>query len=367
MNSLVLIPRRTGVRYAWVEAGAQQAPRRTGASDGLRGTAATVGELGAVLASRPGDRPIDVLTIRATYGGLAFPASVVVDAAAQARLRGLAAEAPLAVANTNGLIDEARAAFPEIPLALAFETSFFVGLPGRETTYALPGGGPPQARRWGYHGLFHDAATSELLRALGPLGRPPRMLSICLDPRPEMAAVLGRTPAVVTGGSSEVEGLPGETHCGELDPAIALALAADPQLGPEGANLLLTRASGFCGMLGYRATLAHVLTDKRARVARVREHLLYHMTLAAGAALAALEGLDGVVFSGRYAEHGDTVAAHLLPQIERTLDRAPGSLPWRICTAPLASIVAEAGVGALLARKHGGETCGLGRDGDIGL
>lgn len=351
MNSLVLIPRRSGVHYARVEVGAQPPLRETVARGGPRGTAAAVGDVAAVLAAHPGEQPIDVLTIRAVYGGLAFPTPVVVDAAGQARLRGLAAEAPLAVANTNGLIDEARAAFPEIPIALAFETSFFVDLPGRETTYALPGGGAPAARRWGYHGLFHDAATSELLRALGPHERPPRMLSICLDPRPEMAAVLGRTPVVVTGGSSEVEGLPGETHCGELDPAIALALAANPQLGPEGANLLLTRESGFLGMLGYRATLAHVLTEKRARVARVREHLLYHMTLAAGAALAALEGLDGVVFSGRYAEHGDKVAAHLLPQLERTLNRAPGSLPWRICTAPLASIVAEAGLNALLARK----------------
>jgi hypothetical protein len=131
---------------------------------------------------------------------------------------------------------------------------------------------------------------------------------------------------------------------------IPLALAADAQLGPEGANLLLTRESGFFGMLGYRTTLAEVLTEKRARVARVREHLLYHMTLAAGAALAALAGLDGVVFSGRYAEHGDKVAACLMPKLERTLDLAPGSLPWRICTMPLETIVAEAGLTALLAQ-----------------
>jgi acetate kinase len=177
------------------------------------------------------------------------------------------------------------------------------------------------------------------------------MLSICLDGRPEMAAVLGRAPLAVTGGSTEVEGLPGESNCGEIDPAIPLALAADPNLGPEGANLLLTRESGFFGMLGYRATLAEILTERRARVARGREHLLYHMTLAAGAALAALEGLDGVVFSGRYAEHGDKAVAHLLPQIERTLDMPRGSLPWRTCSTPLETIVAEAGLTALLTQR----------------
>jgi hypothetical protein len=104
-------------------------------------------------------------------------------------------------------------------------------------------------------------------------------------------------------------------------------------------------------------TLAQVLTEKRARIARVREHLLYHMTLATGAALAALEGLDGIVFSGRYASHGDKIAAHLLPKIERTLDVPPGSIPWQVCTTPLETIVAEAGMNALLGARIEAGTC----------
>jgi acetate kinase len=303
-----------------------------------------------VLAKHEARRPLDVLTIRAMFGGLAFPALIVVDDASQARLRELAAQAPLAVASTNGLIEEVRAVFPRLPIALAFETSFFVGLPSRETTYALPSESGTTARHWGYHGLFHDVATAELARTLKRPQRPARVLSICLEPRPEMTAVFGRAPLVVTGDSTEGVGLPGENNSGEIDPAIPLALAADPALGPEGANLLLTRESGFHGMLGYRLTLAEVLREKRARVARVREHLLHPMTLAAGAALAALEGLDGVVFSGRYAEHGDKVAADLMPKLERTLDLAPGSLPWHICSTPIENIVAEAGLGALVAK-----------------
>jgi len=352
MNALVLIPRRAGVRYAEVEVAATHVTRARKLSDGApRGMAMTVQEVCAARARHHTERPIDALCIRAMFGGLTFPGPVVVDETNQARLRELAAQAPLAVANTNGLIEEARAAFPRLPVALAFETSFFVGLPSRETTYALPSGDGTSARRWGYHGLFHDTATDALARTLGRARNPARMLSICLEPRPEMAAVLGRTPLVVTGGSTEGVGLPGESNSGEIDPAIPLALAADPAIGPEGANLLLTRASGFRGMLGYRITLAEVLREKRARVARVREHLLYHMTLAAGAALAALEGLDGVVFSGRYAEHADEVAACLIPKLERTLDLAPGALPWRVCLSPLEAIVAETGLGALVARR----------------
>src|SRR5512138_1698624 len=116
MNSLVLIPRRTGVRYAQVMVGAAHAADDGAVTTaGPCGTTASVGDIGVVLAADHADRPIDVLTIRATYGGLAFPAPVIVDAVNQARLRELAAQAPLAVANTNGLIEDARAVFPQIP------------------------------------------------------------------------------------------------------------------------------------------------------------------------------------------------------------------------------------------------------------
>jgi acetate kinase len=309
--------------------------------------------MAALLAANPNDGSLDVLIVRSVFGGGEFPVPVLVDEAVEARLRRLRVHAPLAAASTAALIDDLRAAFPTTPIALVFETSFFVGLPARETTYALPAEIGQGVRRWGYHGLFHDAATAELAHGLGLGGRPARMLSVCLDPRPELTAVRGRQPLLVTSGSTPIEGLPGEYSCGEIDPAIALALAADPAIGPERANLLLTRESGFFGMLGYPATLGEVLTAKRARIARVREHLLYQMMLATGSSLAALEGLDGLVFSGRHAEYGDKVAAQLVPHLEHALDLRAGSLPWRICRTPIETIAAEAGMTALLAaRQH---------------
>ena len=350
MNSLVLIPGKSGLRYSRVcFDSAGLTGNNPASADDLRGTTASVGDIQAVLAATRDDRPIDVLTIRSVFGGRDFSSPIIVDKENQSQLFRLGAQSPMSVANTSALIADARAAFPRIPIALAFETSFFVDLPPRENTYALPSTAGLPIRRWGYHGLFHDAATNQLAQTLGSEKRPARMLSICLDSQPEMAAVLGRTPLTVTSGSTPMEGLPGEFNCGEIDPSIALALACAPQLGPEHANLLLTRESGFLGMLGWPATLGEVLTQKRARVARVREHLLYHMALAAGTSLAALEGLDGVVFSGRYAEHADKVASYLLPRLERTLDLAAGSLPWHICPTPLDTIVAEAGISALIA------------------
>lgn len=349
MDSLVLIPSTNGLRYARVVRDDHQpAPTVTR----LRGTAASLEELGKTLGAGR-DSAIDVLAIHAIFGGSDFAHPIIFDDEHERQLLDLRPQAPLSVASTTTLVAGARALFPKLPIAIAFETSFFAGLPSRETTYALPRAAAGESlRRWGYHGLFHDAATQELAQVVTVAsGRPARALSICLDARPEMAAVQGRTPLTVTSGSTPMEGLPGEHHCGEIDPSIALALAADPDIGPERANVMLTRESGYSGMLGWPATLAEILTEKRARVARVREHLLYHMGLAAGSSVAALEGLDGVVFSGRYAEHGDIVARYLVPRLERMLGLADGALPWHICKTPLDVLVAEAGIGALVARR----------------
>lgn len=343
MNALVLIPGRNRLHYARVALG----HGGSGSTTHQRGTTSSVQDVQKLLAANHEDTTIDVISVRVVYGGVAFPSAVLLDDQAQRRLLGLAALAPLSVATAAAVVQEARLAFPNTPIALAFETSFFVDLPPRESTYALPSEIGASIRRWGYHGLFHEAAVAQFEQSM-PHKRPARLLSICLESRPEIAAVIGRAPLMVTSGSTPVEGLPGEYNSGEIDPAISLALAADSTLGPERANVLLTQESGFFGMLGWAATLGEVLTLKRARIARVREHLLYRMLLAAGSGVAALEDIDGLVFSGRYAEQAAPVAEYLLPRLERTLGRAPGSLPWQVCRASLESIVAEAGASALL-------------------
>ena len=47
-----------------------------------------------------------------------------------------------------------------------------------------------------------------------------------------------------------------------------------------------------------------------------------------------------------------TVASYLMPRLERTLDLPAGALPWHVCKAPLDTIVAEAGISALIANRR---------------
>jgi len=142
--------------------------------------------------------------------------------------------------------------------------------------------------------------------------------------------VLGRRPITVTSGATPLEGLPGETNSGEIDPAVALALAGEAGLGPEGANALLVGGSGLFRSGGPPCALGDVLTSTRSECTRAREVLLYRMLLASGTAAAALGGVDAVVFSGRYVSCSAVVAQYVLPHLDRAGALGPHAAEWTI-------------------------------------
>ncbi len=230
MNTVVLIPGRKSLRYAgFVDSG----ETCTGTIRGFRwqGPRAALDEVRTIVQAMGLLDDVPSVVVHGLFGGEEFPGPANLDQDALSRLERVARQSPLHVA---GLIETARAVeqvFAGAPARLAFETSFFVDLPLRERTYAVsPDLSHKLAlRRWGYHGLFHEAAAREAGRRLRKRGLDcqPRILSICLDTQPEIAAVLGCRPITVTSGATPLEGLPGETNSGEIDPAVALALAGE--------------------------------------------------------------------------------------------------------------------------------------------
>lgn len=238
---------------------------------------------------------------------------------------------------------EALLRAPDVTAVLFFETSFFTALPERE--YAA-GVDPDLAarmdlRRFGYHGIFHEAAVRSLARERRKSGRPARRtLSICLEPKPELTAVLGARPVMVTGGMTPLEGLPGETSCGDLDPSIILALAQELKWGPEQIDAALSRESGLSGLAGRRVTLPEVF-GSAPELAEARQVFEHRLLLAAGAGAAALGGVDGVVFSGVYADLGSRLGPWLAARL--ALAGGPDSAPpWTLLRRSLPEVIAAA-------------------------
>ena len=346
MNIAVLMPGITSLEYHVVK-GEGVNPVCSGAVRPYRGDERSAlsqifGAAGAALNAHGFFSP-DLLALRCPFGGELFAGPVMAGKSALGRLRKISGMAPVHIPPLVALLEALGAHWPYLPCAIVFESSFFKGLPAREKTYALGGDVSGDGlRRFGYHGLFHDAACRAASRQHSPLAerRNLRMLSICLEPRPEIAAVAGGRPLMTTGGLTPLEGLPGHRTCGELDPSIVIMLHERKKWGPERINHLLTEESGLRGLTSKDVSFEGLFNG--AGHAGVRRLVAYRMLLAAGAGMAALGGLDVLVYSGRYARLGQKLG----PVLARKLAGAGGGgrepCPVYVYSKPLARIIADA-------------------------
>ncbi|MBN1341455.1 MAG: acetate/propionate family kinase [Phycisphaerae bacterium] len=360
MNVLVLKPGRRNLEYALSSRGecvlASKVVSYAELDGGFAGLGAVLDEASRACDEGGVSTGIDAIAIRATYGGSAFRGSEIVTADVVRRLEALVGQAPLHVPAAVELIRGCGRVASGVPIVLTFETAFFADLPPREHLYAIDGSamtslGP---RRYGYHGLFHEAAWRSVARdghrASASGGR--RVLSVCLEPQCEVAAILGGRAMMVTSGATPLEGIPGETTCGQIDPNIALILARLKGWGPEQINMMLTQQSGLIGLLGRPTRLPEIFEssgDEDLRLAR--DIIQYRILQACGAGIAAIGGVDAIVFSGRYVALGEVLGAWLRSKmVFRGHGEREAFALWHM-TEPLDKIIADTAAARLLVSR----------------
>jgi len=296
----------------------------------------------------PPDWPVpDIIGIRVPYGGEVFTNPVLVSPTVCRDLNQLALRAPMHIPAVLALTEFCKSTYPAVPAILVFDTAFFTTLPAREVFYALDIELQKSLgiRRTGYHGLFHEAA--ERFVAQKRRNHKPescRTVSVCLEPRPEVAAVVDGRPLMVTSGATPLEGIPGETTCGAIDPAIPAVLAEKLGWGPEKINFVLTEASGILGLTGKSMTLAELFatTCKKCRLAR--KLITYRLLQACGMATAAMGGADALVFSGRYHSLAAVLGPMLASGIRLAHTSVAGEPDWFEFPGTLERLVADAAI-----------------------
>ncbi len=258
-------------------------------------------------------RSVRMIAIHTPFGGQLFNRPVVLNAEHERMLHGLTNQAPLHVPSALAAINGCRRFFPRVKRVLFCETAFYANLPERESSYALSKSALEHQtlRRYGHHGLYHEAAARKAADLLTP-SKQQRVLSFCVDFRAELTAVVAGRPLMVTGGLSPLEGLPGMTMCGDLDPSIVLTIHETKRWGPEKINRVLTESSGLFGLAGERISFAELLLNPRWKDSLARRLIEYRFMLAAGAGIAAMGGVDFLAFSGRFAAAAEDTLGQLI-------------------------------------------------------
>jgi acetate kinase len=264
--------------------------------------------------------PIDAVAHRVVHGGTRFTQAVRIDAAVVDALTELSALAPLHNPVALRWIAAARSLFgADVAQFAVFDTAFFARLPRVATEYAVPAalGTALGVRRYGFHGLAHEAMWQRWRQLRPDLSEGGRLISLQLGGGCSMAAIDRGRPIDTTMGFSPLEGLVMATRSGDVDAAIVPFLANRRGVTADRIVELLNREAGLLGVSGRSSDMRMLLGDPSPEAQLAVELYCYRARKYVGAFLAVLGGCDGIVFGGGVGEH--------IPQIREGI---LGSLRW---------------------------------------
>ena len=178
---------------------------------------------------------------------------------------------------------------PQKQLWLACETAFFADLPQPARYYALPAAERAQGyERFGADGLFHAWAAHQNSQAN-------RLVSIHLCGNTTLAAIHNGKAIDTSAGYSALEGLPGLSTCGDIDPSL-IGLFNEKGLSPIEIRDQLYQNSGWRALVA-NATFTDLINSSDPAFALPRTMLTYALYKSIGAMLSALGGAD-LIFIG---------------------------------------------------------------------
>lgn len=255
--------------------------------------------------------PVDAVGHRIVHGGTAFSEAVVIDRAVEERLRALTDLAPLHQPSSLAAVDVVTAALPSVPAVACFDTAFHAAMPPAASTYALPLEWRKRwkLRRYGFHGLSHAYVSRRASELLGRLPDGLRLVTCHLGAGASLAAVLHGRSVDTTMGFTPLEGLVMATRSGSVDPGLLLWFQEHAGMPAAELAATLEHRSGLLGLAGsadMRVIVASVEAgDPDAGLAL--DVYVHRLRAAIAAMAAAMNGMDGLVFTGGVGENAPTV------------------------------------------------------------
>lgn len=251
--------------------------------------------------------PLEIKTIghRVVHGGEDFSTALKITKEVKEKIKQLFSFAPLHNPVGFRCIEVTEAFFPSAKQVAVFDTAFHHQLPDVAARYALPAAyyKNDKIRAYGFHGISHKYVTEKAREYLGNPAA--KLISMHLGNGCSMAAVEGDKSIDTSMGFSPLSGLVMGTRAGDIDASVVLHLQMQCGLNTEYVNTLLNKQSGLLGLTGYsdmrEVHKAAAKGDKEALFAC--ELYVYRIKKYTGAYIAALNGLDALIFTAGVGEN----------------------------------------------------------------
>ena len=246
---------------------------------------------------------------RVVHGGERFTSSVIIDDEVKKAIEECSDLAPLHnPANLIG-INACEELMPGVPMVAVFDTAFHQTMPPRAYMYGLPYiyYEKYKIRRYGFHGTSHSFVSK---RAAEILKQPYDKLKIIvchLGNGASLSAVKEGKCIDTSMGMTPLQGLIMGTRCGDIDPSIVEYIADKKNEEIKDVMNILNKKSGVYGLSEGLSSdfrdLWVAADDGNDHAAMALDIFCYNVAKYIGAYVAAMNGVDAIVFTAGVGEN----------------------------------------------------------------
>ncbi len=264
---------------------------------------------------------INAVGHRVVHGGEKFAGSVKITDEVIEQMEAVSDLAPLHNPPNLAGIKVCRELMPDTPQVGVFDTAFHQTMPEKAYMYAIPYKYYEKhgIRRYGFHGTSHRYVSK---RAADMMDKPIeecKIITCHLGNGASIAAVDSGKSVDTSMGLTPLEGLVMGTRSGDLDPAIIPFLMSKENLSPDEIDKILNKESGLLGVSGVSNDSRDIKAaaeegNKRAQLAR--KLFNYRVKKYIGAYMAAMGGVDAIVFTAGIGENAADVRKGILEDME---------------------------------------------------
>lgn len=246
---------------------------------------------------------------RVVQGGALFCKSVLITDEVLKGIEGLSPLAPLHnPAHVQG-IRACQSVFGErVPQVAVFDTAFHATMPEKSYMFAIPYEYYEKygVRRYGFHGTSHKYVSARCAELMGkPLDKL-KLITCHLGNGSSITAVMDGRVLDTTMGLTPLDGFMMGTRSGTLDPSVVTFLMEQEGLSPQEMDHILNKKSGLLGVSGVSSDardVAQAVVEGNERALLAQRMLIYQITKYIGAFAAAMNGVDGIVFTAGLGEN----------------------------------------------------------------
>ncbi|MCI6191159.1 MAG: acetate kinase [Clostridium sp.] len=264
---------------------------------------------------------IEALGHRVVHGGEKYSKAVLVNEDVKKSIKELFSLAPLHnPANLIG-IEVCEELMKNIPMVALFDTAFHQSMNLEEFLYAIPYELYKEngIRKYGFHGSSHKYVSEKAAEIAKKDIKNLKIISCHLGNGASLCAIKNGKSFDTTMGFSPLDGLVMGTRCGSIDPSIPLYLIKNNKLSVEEVDNILNKKSGVLGISSVSSDFRDIEDEakkgnKRASLALDIFH--YRIKKQIGAYIAALNGVDIIIFTAGVGENGPETREAILKDMD---------------------------------------------------